>query len=93
MLMRGLGFTQPLPTSSNRFQQERTVHRTLVSTIKGIKNRLVKTLTSGTNITRDRTQSVITRGRESVWGANFALWQPKKNIGGEKKEFEFEKVC
>jgi len=71
----GLGFTQPLPTSSNRFQKERTVHPTLVSTIKAIKNRLAKTLTSSTslNITRDKTQSVITKGRESVWGPNFAL--------------------
>jgi hypothetical protein len=83
MLVTCFGFTQPLPTSSNRFQKERTIHPTLVSTIKGIKNRLAKTLISGTNlnITRDRTQSVITRGRESVWGANFALEQPKKNIG------------
>jgi hypothetical protein len=75
MLVMGLAFTQPLPTSSNRFQKERTVHPTLVLTIKAIKIRLAKTLTSGTslNITRDRTQSVITRGRESVWGPNFAL--------------------
>jgi hypothetical protein len=37
MLVTGLGFTQPLPTSSNRFQKERTLEKNIYMSLNSKK--------------------------------------------------------